>query len=94
MIILLALTARSGLPPQAILDWFSLVRQAAIDVPGVYDLALYRNVNTPTLWSALDVEDETVSSAFWQDPQVQEALRLGHELGLELVVQTSWNRLV
>jgi hypothetical protein len=94
MIILLALTARSGLPPQAILDWFGLVRQAAIEVPGVYDLALYRNVNTPTLWSALDVEDDRSSTAFWQDRQVQKALQMGHQLGLDLAVHASWQRLV
>lgn len=94
MILLMALISQGDATAAEITRWFQAARRAALEVPGVYDLALYGGdaSQTSSFWCALDVEDEQASSAFWQDQQVQQALKQGARLGLALVQQSRWER--
>ena len=81
---------------EEIVRWFQTTRRVALEVPGVYDLALCHS-DAPALsglYCVLDVEDERALSTFWQDQDVQQALRQGQQRGFELILNARWQRLV
>ncbi len=94
MLLLLAIAAKHTVPPKQLANWFQVTRAAAIEVPGVYDLALYRRGSSRRIWGALDVEDEHATSTFWADSEVRKALQKGKQLGIELIPQAYYQRLV
>lgn len=95
MIALLTLRATRHTSEAEIVRWFRATQQVALEVPGVYDLALCDS-DAPALSGlhcVLDVEDEQALSTFWQNEEVQQALEQGKQQGFELVLQARWQRL-
>jgi len=95
MLLLLAIAAQRTVPPEQLASWVQFTRAAAIEVPGVYDLALYQKSASKKrrFWVALDVEDERATAAFWDDPEVRKALQRGERLGVQLIPQGHYQRL-
>jgi hypothetical protein len=96
MVLIFALDAKREASNEVILSWFIKMRWAAMEIPGVYDLALYGKELSPEdrYWCAIDVEDEASLKALWNDSQIQDALKSGERFGLRLVEKSSSNRLV
>ena len=95
MIALLTLRAARDTAEDEIMRWFQAAREIALEVSGVYDLALCDSDGPSSggLCCVLDVEDESALSMFWEDPHVQRALQEAKQQGLELVLQARWRRL-
>lgn len=96
MLQIYALNVPGDASPDTIKRWFEMARRAALEVPGVYDLALYGKdrLTSNQYWCALDVEDESVLQALWEFSEMRAAMRLGEKFGLRLVQQSSSTRLI
>ncbi|OGF57621.1 MAG: hypothetical protein A2Z21_10825 [Candidatus Fraserbacteria bacterium RBG_16_55_9] len=91
----MTLRSTRNISEEEIVRWFQATRLVALEVPGVYDLALC-NSDAPTLsgfYCVLDVENEQALAQFWEDPDVQQVLNQGKQRGLELILKARWQRL-
>jgi hypothetical protein len=83
--------------PKAVSDerLFALMqraRQIAIELEGVYDLALYRT-ERPTIWQcSIDTEDERAWNLLQADPRFREVCGAVKRLGVSITLEDQLER--
>ncbi|MCL6642081.1 MAG: hypothetical protein K6T71_02000 [Candidatus Bipolaricaulota bacterium] len=83
--------------PEAVSDerLFALMhraRQIAIEIDGVYDLALYRT-ERPTIWQcSIDTEDEQAWKLLQSDPHFREVCEAVQRLGVSITLENQLER--
>jgi hypothetical protein len=69
-------------------------RRIAVEIEGVYDLALYQNEENSAWQCSVDVEDEPAWEQLQADPLFRGVLREIEALGVSIVSQGQWERRV
>ena len=96
MLLIFAVELEGEASNDALLSWFHSVRRAAMEIPGIFDLALYgKGMSYEShYWCTLDIEDEQSLASFLNDPAIKDALRRGENFGVRLVKKSISNRLL
>ena len=69
-------------------------RRIAVEIEGVYDLALYQSEENSTWQCTVDVEDAQAWEQLQADPRFRGVLREIEVLGVRVVSHSQWERRV
>jgi hypothetical protein len=92
MIQILDLVQPQALPQERLFALVSRARGIALEMDGVYDLALYQTDRALHWQCSVDVEGERTWEALQADPRLHEAVGEMKRLGVKIARHTKWER--
>ena len=92
MILTFELVKPEAVPDERLFALMHWARQIAIELEGVYDLALYRT-ERPTIWQcSIDTEDERAWNLLQTDPRFREVCEALTRLGMSITLEDQLER--
>mgnify|MGYP001024350108 CR=1 FL=1 len=92
MILTFELVKPEAVPDERLFVLMHRARQIALELEGVYDLALYRT-ERPTIWQcSIDTEDERAWNLLQADPRFREVCEALTRLGMSITLEDQLER--
>jgi len=94
MIKMFELRKPESVPPERFFGLMQRARRIAVELEGVYDLALYQSEANGLWQCSVDVEDEQAWEQLQADPRFRGVLREIEALGVRIISHSQWERRV
>lgn len=92
MILTFELVKPEGMPEERLLALVRRARQIALEVDGVYDLALYRTERGGVWQCSIDTEDEQAWKLLRADPRFRSVVEEAKQLGVGITLESQLER--
>jgi hypothetical protein len=94
MIKIFELRRPESVPPERFFELVQRARRIAVEIEGVYDLALYQTEEDGLWQCSVDVEDAQAWEELQADPRFRGVLQEMEALGVSIVSKSQWERRV
>lgn len=94
MIKIFELRRPESVPPERFFGLMQRAHRVAVEIEGVYDLALYQTEEDGLWQCSVDVEDAQAWEELQADPRFRGVLQEMEALGVSIVSKSQWERRV